>query len=171
MTCGWLGCCQTVSNSDGAVPSITGARQHMWPPATFPGLKGRRMRRKTLALLAAGVGASLALTACGANSNNNAPSGGGSTGGSAPAPAPAGGIKVGVILPETATSARWEGFDKPMLEAALKAQGLDPEIQNAQGDVSKFSTLADGMISKAVKVLIIAAINSDVGASVAQNAN
>jgi D-xylose transport system substrate-binding protein len=127
------------------------------------------MRRTALALLAAGVGVSLALTACGNNSSNNSGSnsGGQSTGGGGAS----GGIKVGVILPETATSARWEGFDKPMLEAAMKAQGLDPDIQNAQGDVSKFSTLADGMISQGVKVLIIAAINSDVGASVAQKAN
>lgn len=125
------------------------------------------MRRTTLALLAAGVGVSLALTACG-NNEASSPGGGGQTGSGG---APAGAIKVGVILPETATSARWEGFDKPMLEAALKAQGLDPDIQNAQGDVSKFSTLADGMISQGVKVLIIAAINSDVGASVAQKAN
>jgi D-xylose transport system substrate-binding protein len=126
------------------------------------------MRRTTLALLAAGVGVSLALTACGNNSSSSGSGGGQSTGGGG---GPSGGIKVGVILPETATSARWEGFDKPMLEAALKAQGLDPDIQNAQGDVSKFSTLADGMISQGVKVLIIAAINSDVGASVAQKAN
>lgn len=127
------------------------------------------MRRTTTALLAAGVGVSLALTACGNNSSSNSGSGGGQTTGGGGTPS--GGIKVGVILPETATSARWEGFDKPMLEAAMKAQGLDADIQNAQGDVSKFSTLADGMISQGVKVLVIAAINSDVGASVAQKAN
>ena len=75
-----------------------------------------------------------------------------------------------MILPETATSARWEGFDKPLLEAALKAEGLDPDIQNAQGDVQKFSTLADGMINAGVKVLIIATPNAEVGASVAKKA-
>ena len=114
------------------------------------------MRRTTLALLAAGVGVSLALSACGANKET--PSGGG--GSSAGGGAPAGGIKVGVILPETATSARWEGFDKPLLEAAMKAEGLDPDIQNAQGDVQKFTTLADGMISSGVKVLVMASINA-----------
>jgi D-xylose transport system substrate-binding protein len=119
------------------------------------------MRRTPLALLAAGVGVSLALTACGANSNNNTPSGGGGTGSSTgAAPAPSGGIKVGVILPETASSARWEGFDKPLLEAAMRAEGLDPDIENAQGDVQKFATLADGMISSGVKVLVMASINA-----------
>ncbi|CRK55825.1 Xylose ABC transporter, periplasmic xylose-binding protein XylF [Alloactinosynnema sp. L-07] len=122
------------------------------------------MRSKKLVLLAAGVGVSLAMTACGANQET--PSGGsGQTQATG-----AGGIKVGVILPETATSARWEGFDKPMIEAAMKAEGLSPDIQNAQGDVQKFSTLADGMISQGVKVLVIAAINSEVGAAVAAKA-
>jgi D-xylose transport system substrate-binding protein len=125
------------------------------------------MRSTRLALLAAGVGLTLALSACGANSDD---SGGGSGGGDSSADQSSGGIPVGVILPETATSARWEGFDKPMLEAALKAEGLDPDIQNAQGDVQKFSTLADGMINDGVKVLIIAAINSEIGGTVAQKA-
>jgi D-xylose transport system substrate-binding protein len=125
------------------------------------------MRSTRLALLAAGVGLTLALTACGANEDT----GGGGGGGGDTADQSSGGIPVGVILPETATSARWEGFDKPMLEAALKAEGLDPDIQNAQGDVQKFSTLADGMINDGVKVLIIAAINSEIGGTVAQKAN
>lgn len=79
-------------------------------------------------------------------------------------------MKVGVILPETDSSARWEGFDKPMLDAALRAEGMDPDIQNAQGDEQKFSTLADGMISSGVKVMIIASISSDGGTAVAQKA-
>jgi D-xylose transport system substrate-binding protein len=58
-----------------------------------------------------------------------------------------------------------------MLEAAMKAEGLDPDIQNAQGDVQKFSTLADGMINAGVKVLVIASINSEIGGTVAQKAN
>jgi len=124
------------------------------------------MRSTRLALLAAGVGLTLALSACGANEDTGGGGGGGDT-----ADQPSGGVPVGVILPETATSARWEGFDKPMLEAALKAEGLDPDIQNAQGDVQKFSTLADGMINDGVKVLIIAAINSEIGGTVAQKAN
>jgi len=118
------------------------------------------MRRTRFAYLAAGVGVALVMTACGAN---QAAEGGDDK----ETNAPAGGIKVGVILPETATSARWEGFDKPMLEKAMRAEGLDPNIQNAQGDVQKFSTLADQMINEGVKVLVIASINSEVGSTVA----
>jgi D-xylose transport system substrate-binding protein len=126
------------------------------------------MRSKTLALAAVGAGVALALSACGANSANPpATTGGGST--QAPGGAAAG-TKIGVILPETATSARWEGFDKPMIQEAMKAEGLDADVQNAQGDVTKFTTLADGMITQGVKVLVIASINSEVGKTVATKA-
>jgi D-xylose transport system substrate-binding protein len=124
------------------------------------------MRSTRLALLAAGMGLTLAVSACGANQESPPSGNQNSTGSSSGA-----GIPVGVILPETATSARWEGFDKPMLEAALRAEGLDPHIENAQGDVQKFATLADGMINDGVKVLIIASINSELGGTVAQKAN
>ncbi|WP_433270358.1 sugar ABC transporter substrate-binding protein [Actinosynnema sp. CS-041913] len=122
------------------------------------------MRSKSLALIAVGTGLAVAVTACGANT-----SGGGGTS-DTNTNSGSGGAKVGVILPETATSARWEGFDKPLLDKALRAEGLDPTIQNAQGDVQKFSTLADGMINAGVKVLIIATPNSEIGASVAKRA-
>ncbi len=113
------------------------------------------MRRTRSVLIAAAMGLALALTGCG-------------TGGGAPPAQP--GVKVGVILPETATSARYESFDKPLLDKALRAEGLEPDIQNAQGDVQKFATLADGMINSGVKVLIIDAPNSEVGAAVAAKA-
>ena len=126
----------------------------------------RRTALRKTALLAAALGVTTALAACGQNAAAPAPSGGGQT---AAAPA-ADAIKVGVILPETKTSARWEGFDKPLLTAAMQAEGLNADIQNALGDEQKFSTLADGMISSGVKVLVIAAISSDSGAAVAAKA-
>ena len=52
----------------------------------------------------------------------------------------------------------------------MQAAGLHADIQNAQGDEQKFSTLADGMISSGVKVLVIASISSESGAAVAAKA-
>jgi D-xylose transport system substrate-binding protein len=124
------------------------------------------MRSRTLTLLAATVSAGLALTACGTNSSNSGGTGSNSASSSAPAAGGGASGKVGVILPETASSARWEAFDKPMLQAALAAQGFDADVQNAQGDAQKFSTLADGFISSGVKVLIIAPSDPAVGAAV-----
>ncbi|RSD08527.1 sugar ABC transporter substrate-binding protein [Amycolatopsis eburnea] len=123
------------------------------------------MRSRTLTLLAATVSTGLVLTACGANSSNSGGTGSSSASSSAQAGGGANG-KVGVILPETATSARWEAFDKPMLTAALTAQGFEVDVQNAQGDNQKFSTLADGFISSGVKVLVIAPGDPAVGAAV-----
>jgi D-xylose transport system substrate-binding protein len=120
------------------------------------------MRIRRTAIAAAGLGLALTLAACGQNAA--APSA------ATQSAAPTGGTKVGVILPETDSSARWEGFDKPLLAAAMQAEGLDADIQNAQGDEQKFSTLADGMISSGVKVLVIASINSESGSAVAAKA-
>ncbi|MEV0474601.1 sugar ABC transporter substrate-binding protein [Streptomyces prunicolor] len=103
------------------------------------------------------------LTACGANSIASSAGDDTST-----AQRPAGATKgtIGVILPETATSARWEAFDKPFLVKALAAQGYAANVENAQGDVQKFANLADGMIASKVKALIIASPNAKVGAVV-----
>ncbi|MFC0431510.1 sugar ABC transporter substrate-binding protein [Kutzneria buriramensis] len=122
------------------------------------------MRSRTLAVLAASTGLALAVTACGANSSNSG------SGGSSSSNSAGNGAKVGVILPETTTSARWEGFDHPLLEKKLKDQGFDPIIQNAQGDDQKVSQLADSMLSQGVKVLILASTTGDVGAAVEKKA-
>ena len=66
----------------------------------------------------------------------------GATGGAA-------GGKVGVILPDTKSSVRWESFDRPLLEAAFKAAGVESDIQNAEGDKTKMATIADQMITRA----------------------
>ena len=129
-------------------------------------MRTRTTTARRTAVLAAGLGLTMALAACGQNAAAPSTSGGAS----AASAAPAGAIKVGVILPETQSSARWEGFDKPLLTAAMQAEGLDADIQNAQGDEQKFSTLADGMISSGVKVLVIASISSESGAAVAAKA-
>ncbi|MDT7621219.1 MAG: D-xylose transport system substrate-binding protein [Pseudonocardiales bacterium] len=126
----------------------------------------RKTGRRGTALIAVGAGLTLVLTACGANSSG----GGGGAGSSSPSAGAGGGAKVGVVLPDTASSARYESFDRPLLDKALRAEGLDPDIQNAQGDVQKFSALADGMINNGVKVLILDAPNTDVGAAVEKKA-
>jgi D-xylose transport system substrate-binding protein len=123
------------------------------------------MRMKRTAVAAGGLAIALTLAACG--NNAAAPAAPATSAAATPAAA---GAKVGVILPETATSARWEGFDKPLLTKAMAAEGLQADIQNAQGDEQKFATLADGMISSGVKVLVIGSISSESGSAVAAKA-
>ena len=78
----------------------------------------------------------------------------------------AGKAQIGVILPDSASSARWETKDRPLLAAAFKAAGITYDIQNAQGDKAKFATIADGMLTEGVKVLILVNLDSPSAAAV-----
>ncbi len=80
--------------------------------------------------------------------------------------APAAGGKVCVILPDTASSARWDGADKPFLEEAFTAAGVEFDIQNAGGDKAKFATIADGMLAGGCTAMGIVNLDSDTGAAV-----
>lgn len=79
-------------------------------------------------------------------------------------------IKVGIILPDIETSARWDQIDEPLLGQAMDTEGLEPDIENAQGDATKFAAIADGMIKDGVKALVIAPPNNEVGSAVARKA-
>ena len=87
----------------------------------------------------------------------------------ATAAAGAGG-KVGVILPDSKSSVRWESFDRPFLEAAFKDAGVESDIQNAEGDKTKQATIADQMITSGVKVLLLVNLDSESGAAIEKKA-
>ncbi|HEV7653393.1 MAG TPA: substrate-binding domain-containing protein [Mycobacteriales bacterium] len=115
------------------------------------------MRKRHTMAVAALAASALMLAACGDDSSSNAGSGGSS--GSASSG------KVGVILPDASTSPRWESNDRPLLKAAFDAAGLQSDIQNANGDKSKFGTICDGMINSGVNVLLIVNLDSDSGSA------
>jgi D-xylose transport system substrate-binding protein len=117
------------------------------------------VKRTSSLLVTAVVGVGLTMTACGSNSD----SGSGST-------AAQGGGKIGVILPDTKSSVRWETKDRPALEAAFTDAGVDYTIQNAEGSADTMATIADGMIADGVTVLAIVNLDSDSGASIQQKA-
>ena len=78
----------------------------------------------------------------------------------------AAGPQVGVILPDSASSPRWETDDRPLLAAAFKAAGVTYDIQNALGDKTKFATIAQAMLTEGVKVLILVNLDSPSAAAV-----
>jgi len=127
------------------------------------------MHKQSLARVAAVGALALALGACGDGGGDDTTAGTGSTASGAAssaassAPKPAG--KVGVILPDASTSPRWEANDRPALAAAFKTAGIAADIQNANGDESKFGTLCDGMINAGVNVLLIVNLDSDSGSA------
>jgi D-xylose transport system substrate-binding protein len=81
--------------------------------------------------------------------------------------------KVGVLLPDTTTSARYERFDRPYLTKAFQAAGLsanDFKIDNAQGSASTMQTQAEADITEGASVLLVDAIDSGSGAAIEANA-
>ena len=74
--------------------------------------------------------------------------------------------KVGVILPDTTSSTRYELYDKPLLTKALTDAGITADVQNAQGDKNKFASIAQSMIGDGDSVLIIDSIDAASGAGV-----
>ena len=110
---------------------------------------------------AAAAACALVLTACGGGDDDTATgSGGGSEGGGGESAG-----TVGVILPDATTSPRWEANDRPLLQKAFEDAGIEADIQNADGDVSKFGTLCDGMINAGVNVLMITNLDSESGSA------
>jgi D-xylose transport system substrate-binding protein len=113
------------------------------------------MRKGILAIATVGAVALGGMAACSKSSTS-------STGSGTPTKAP----YVGVILPDSKSSVRWETADRPSLEAAFKAAGVKYDIQNAQGDKNQFQTIADQMLTEGVNVLMIVNLDSGTGSAV-----
>jgi len=104
---------------------------------------------------------SMLIAACGSASGSGVTSGSGT---------PAAGAvtngkgckKVGVLLPETASSARWDSKDKPALETGIPAAlpGATVDYNNAQGDADTQATQADADMTNGDCILVIAPADS-----------
>jgi ABC-type xylose transport system, periplasmic component len=83
--------------------------------------------------------------------------------------ASAGKGKIGVLLPETTTSARYTSFDAPYLTKAFQKAGLSAsqyKIDNAQGSPATQKTQAEADITEGATVLLVDPIDSGVGAAI-----
>ncbi|MEU5787871.1 substrate-binding domain-containing protein [Micromonospora purpureochromogenes] len=116
------------------------------------------MRKGLLALTVAGLLVGNGVTGCGDQLTSDSAASG--------ARKP----KIGVILPDSRTSARWEGADRRFLKEAFDAAGIDSDIQNAQGDKSQFSNIAEQMITSGATVLMIVNLDSGTGKAVLEKA-
>ncbi len=117
--------------------------------------------KRTHSLVLVGLVSALALTGCGSDTEST------DTGTDEPAAAAG---KVGVILPDTKSSVRWESADRPELEAAFEAAGVESSIQNAEGSAETMATIADSMIADGVTVLAIVNLDSASGAAIQEKA-
>ena len=117
------------------------------------------MRRNAAVVAVAGLGLALSLAACGSDDSGSDGNGSDSKAG-----------KIGVILPDTESSVRWESADRPALEDAFEAAGVDYEIKNAEGDADNMTKIADSMIADGVTVLAIVNLDSESGAAIEEKA-
>ncbi|WP_427890426.1 sugar ABC transporter substrate-binding protein [Kribbella sp. GL6] len=98
------------------------------------------------------------LVACG-NSNNNSSSSGGTT-------APPANAKVGVLLPDTATSPRWVSADPNELRKQCTDNKLTCYIDNANGSATNMESQAQALINKGVGVLLVTNLDSGSGKAI-----
>ncbi|MDQ5975918.1 MAG: D-xylose transport system substrate-binding protein [Actinomycetota bacterium] len=139
------------------------------------------MSKKLFGAVAGLAAASLLVAACGSSSSSDSSSAAPAESSAAPAEssaapaesesAMAAGGKACVILPDAASSARWETADRPFLEEAFTAAGVEYDIQNANGDKAKFATIADGMLASGCSAMLIVNLDSPSAAAVIAKAD
>ena len=64
-----------------------------------------------------------------------------------------------VILPDSASAPRWEATDRPYFEQAFEDAGIEYDVQNAQGDESKYASIAEEQLDEGCGVMILADYN------------
>jgi D-xylose transport system substrate-binding protein len=81
------------------------------------------------------------------------------------------GFRIGLLLPESKTS-RYETFDRPLIEARLRALCPRCEVlyQNADQDSAKQQSQAEAMLTQGVRVIILDAVDARAVAGVVAGA-
>jgi len=80
---------------------------------------------------------------------------------------------IGVLLPDTTTSARYVQYDAPYLKQAFEAAGLSSDqfkIDNAQGSTSTMQQHAEADITAGASVLLVDPLDPGSGAAIESNA-
>jgi D-xylose transport system substrate-binding protein len=80
--------------------------------------------------------------------------------------------KIGVLLPETATSARWDNNDRPQLEQQIPQQlpGATVDYNNAEGNADTQLSQAEADLTKGDCILVVAPVDSTAAAQIVTKA-
>jgi D-xylose transport system substrate-binding protein len=73
---------------------------------------------------------------------------------------------IAVLLPDSASSARWEADDRRFFEEAFDAAGVEYTIVNAEGDARTQQTQAEQAITNGAKVILLVNLDSGSGAAI-----
>ena len=121
---------------------------------------------RLVGLTAFAVLATSALVACGSSSTPSGTTTSSSGGGAA-----SGGKKIALLLPESKTT-RYESFDRPMFEAAVKAACADctVEYNNADQDPAKQQQQFEAALTQGASVIVLDAVDGKAAQSLVASA-
>jgi len=128
-------------------------------------LKSRRL--VWVALLA--LVAALAVVAAGCGGDDNESSGD-TTGTEATGGSGNCDKSIWVLLPDTASSPRWETDDRPYFDKAFSDAGVEHTIVNAQNSAEKMQSQAEQAIADGAAVIVMASLDSGSGGAIIDSA-
>ncbi|MDH4176525.1 MAG: substrate-binding domain-containing protein [Thermoleophilia bacterium] len=117
---------------------------------------GSRPSRLVWALLLAV--AALALVAAGCGGDDEGSGGGGGEG------------SIWVLLPDSASSDRWEADDRRFFEEAFDEAGVEYTIVNAEGDAANQQSQAEQAIADGASVILLTSLDTGSGGSIIEQA-
>jgi D-xylose transport system substrate-binding protein len=120
----------------------------------------KRFRSWLVAVVALG----LVAAACGGDGGATPSPGEGTT------PAEAEGGSIWVLLPDSATSPRWESDDRRFFDEALTEAGVEHTIVNAEGDAATQQSQAEQAIAEGASVIILISNDTGSGATIIDTA-
>jgi D-xylose transport system substrate-binding protein len=123
------------------------------------------MKKGAVWLAIATIAASLAVAGCGDDEDE-----GGGGGGAASEESGGDAGKVAVLLPDSKSSDRWETVDRPFLQEAFDAAGVEATISNAEGDKAAQQQQAEQAITNGATVILLVNLDSGSGAAIEANA-
>lgn len=77
---------------------------------------------------------------------------------------------IWVLLPDSASSPRWESDDRRYFEAAFKEAGVEYNIVNAENDAAQQQSQAEQAIADGASVILLVSIDTGSGATIIDNA-
>jgi D-xylose transport system substrate-binding protein len=129
-----------------------------------------RVGPRKLFLLLALVIAALALVAAGCGGDDEESTSTDTTSTETTGTTGEGGGSIWVLLPDSATSPRWETDDRRYFEEAFDEAGVDYNIVNAEGDAATQQSQAEQAIADGASVILLTSIDTGSGGAIIDSA-
>jgi D-xylose transport system substrate-binding protein len=132
----------------------------------FGKTEGKTRRRLQFVLLAVVLGLAAVASGCGGDDGT-------STGAVATGTSASGGAcdkEIWVLLPDSASSPRWESDDRPYFDKSFNDAGVEHTIVNAEGDAATQQSQAEQAIAADAGVIVLTSIDTGSGGAIIDSA-